>query len=188
MCELWRYWLANLDFFAKDDPAKCPKNCGRSYKDYHKISESNRIYCPNKCGRSYKRGPSSKKSLNRHITYECGVEPQFQCYFCQKQFSRKSNMKTHCLLIHDNQEIVQTYRMYCPKACGHSYIGTYGKYNLKRHLLFECGVKPQFQCYLCQKQFSRKSNMKTHCLLIHGNQEIMQIHRIYCPKSCGQAI
>lgn len=63
---------------------------------------------------------------------------------------------------------MQTHRKYCPKACRHSYIGTYGKYNLKRHLLFECGVKLQFQYHLCQKRFNQKSTMKTHYLLIHG--------------------
>lgn len=66
-----------------------------------------------------------------------------------------------------NQEIMQTYRLYCPKACGRSYIGSYRKHNLKRHLLYECGVKLQFQCRVCQKRFSQKSNMKKHCLLIH---------------------
>ncbi|XP_022182808.1 uncharacterized protein LOC111042491 [Myzus persicae] len=68
-----------------------------------------------------------------------------------------------------NLEIVQSYRMYCPKACGRSYIGAHRKYNLKRHLLFECGVKLQFQCQVCQKRFSQKSNMKTHCLLVIKN-------------------
>jgi len=66
-----------------------------------------------------------------------------------------------------DQEIVKTFRMYCPKDCGHSYIGAYRKQNLKRHLLFECGVEPKFQCYLCQKRFRHKSSMNTHLLIIH---------------------
>lgn len=58
-----------------------------------------RIYCPNNCGRSY-LGDYRKTHLNRHLRYECGVEPQFQCHVCQKLFRHKSNLKTHVLCKH----------------------------------------------------------------------------------------
>lgn len=58
-------------------------------------------------------------------------------------------------------------RIPCPNNCGHSYTGAYRKKNLKRHLIFECGVEPQFQCSFCQKPFRHKSSMKSHILLIH---------------------
>ncbi|KAF2884451.1 hypothetical protein ILUMI_21717 [Ignelater luminosus] len=43
------------------------------------------------CGRSYTR----KDSLQRHLTYECGIEPQFQCPFCPQKSKRKSHRLGH---------------------------------------------------------------------------------------------
>lgn len=59
------------------------------------------------------------------------------------------------------------YQIQCPNNCGHSYKGIYRKNNLRRHLVFECGVEPQFQCPFCQKRFRQKSSMKSHVVLIH---------------------
>ncbi|XP_039284551.1 longitudinals lacking protein, isoforms N/O/W/X/Y-like isoform X2 [Nilaparvata lugens] len=39
------------------------------------VESTSKFYCPNNCGRSY----NQKGNLNRHLRYECGVEPQFQC-------------------------------------------------------------------------------------------------------------
>ncbi|CAG9760672.1 unnamed protein product [Ceutorhynchus assimilis] len=44
-----------------------------------------RFMCPN-CNSSYKQ----KGHLVRHIKYECGVEPQFQCQVCFRRFRHKS--------------------------------------------------------------------------------------------------
>lgn len=66
-----------------------------------------------------------------------------------------------------NQLTTRFNRIHCPNNCGHSYTGVHCKRNLKRHLTFECGVEPQFQCYICSKRFTQKSNMKSHILLIH---------------------
>ena len=46
--------------------------------------------CAN-CGRNYSR----KDSLQRHLTYECGKEPQFQCPFCTQKSKRKAQQITH---------------------------------------------------------------------------------------------
>ncbi|XP_017783508.1 PREDICTED: longitudinals lacking protein, isoforms A/B/D/L-like isoform X7 [Nicrophorus vespilloides] len=43
------------------------------------------------CGRSYIR----KDSLQRHLNYECGKEPQFQCPFCPQKCKRKSHQIRH---------------------------------------------------------------------------------------------
>jgi len=54
-------------------------------------------HCPKKCGRRYTR----KDSLNRHVTYECGVEPQFKCSFCNKTCAQKYNLKKHMITVHN---------------------------------------------------------------------------------------
>lgn len=55
----------------------------------------------------------------------------------------------------------------CPNGCGHKYKGKWRKYNLKSHLLYECGVPRQFQCYICSKSFAQKVSLKTHVAKIH---------------------
>lgn len=53
-------------------------------------------FCPKMCGKSYK----AMFTLNRHMKYECGVDPQFKCMFCSKPFTIKGNMKRHLILVH----------------------------------------------------------------------------------------
>lgn len=43
------------------------------------------------CGRNYIR----KDSLTRHLTYECGKDPQFQCPFCPQKCKRKAHQMRH---------------------------------------------------------------------------------------------
>ncbi|VVC28705.1 Zinc finger C2H2-type,Zinc finger, RING/FYVE/PHD-type [Cinara cedri] len=198
----------------------CPNNCGRSYKGYYGKYNLNkhlmfqcgvepqfqcpycqkryngteadiqRIYCPNHCGRSY-RGHYRKYNLNRHLTFGCGVEPKFQCHVCQKRFTRKSSLKCH---YHDTEAFIQ--RIYCPNNCGRNYQSNNG---LKRHLRYECGVEPQFRCPICPKRFSRKSNLKQHVLFYailrknspflrsFGYEKVPVIDRVYCPNRCGRS-
>lgn len=56
---------------------------------------------------------------------------------------------------------------FCPNNCGRSYKGTERKNNLKKHLVYACGVNPQFQCIICQKKFTYKSSLKGHLLMVH---------------------
>ncbi|KAG6801189.1 zinc finger protein 37 [Apis mellifera caucasica] len=46
--------------------------------------------CP-RCGNAYSR----PHSLNRHIRFECGVEPQFECPICHKKSKHKHNLVLH---------------------------------------------------------------------------------------------
>lgn len=48
------------------------------------------------CGRGYKY----KSGLFRHVKYECGKEPQFQCVVCQKRFTQQQSLKSHMIYIH----------------------------------------------------------------------------------------
>ncbi|XP_025834632.1 longitudinals lacking protein isoform X8 [Agrilus planipennis] len=51
------------------------------------------------CGRKYNR----KDSLKRHLTYECGIEPQFQCPFCPQKCKRKAHQMRHIQRQHKEQ-------------------------------------------------------------------------------------
>jgi len=56
---------------------------------------------------------------------------------------------------------------FCPNMCGRSYRGRYRSKNIKRHLRYECGVQPQFQCDVCLKRFTHNSDRKKHMVIIH---------------------
>ncbi|OXU32155.1 hypothetical protein TSAR_012284 [Trichomalopsis sarcophagae] len=52
--------------------------------------ESAGYSCP-RCGNNYSRS----HSLNRHMKFECGVEPQFECPICHKKSKHKHNLVLH---------------------------------------------------------------------------------------------
>lgn len=53
--------------------------------------ESLGIYnCP-RCGNTYSR----YHSLRRHMRFECGVEPKFECPICHKKTKHKHNLLLH---------------------------------------------------------------------------------------------
>ncbi|KYN03457.1 Longitudinals lacking protein, isoforms A/B/D/L [Cyphomyrmex costatus] len=59
----------------------------------NQVTASNRdyfYYCP-RCGNAYTR----PHSLNRHMKFECGVEPQFECPICHKKSKHKHNLLLH---------------------------------------------------------------------------------------------
>lgn len=59
-----------------------------------KLSSSTRLrgsFPCDKCGRIYIR----KDSLQRHLQWECGKEPQFQCPFCPQKCKRKAHQIRH---------------------------------------------------------------------------------------------
>ncbi|XP_076546434.1 uncharacterized protein LOC117604380 [Osmia lignaria lignaria] len=54
------------------------------------IRDSSSYSCP-RCGNAYTR----PHSLSRHIRFECGVEPQFECPVCHKKSKHKHNLVLH---------------------------------------------------------------------------------------------
>lgn len=52
----------------------------------------------NKCGRWYKH----KSSLHRHLKFECGVDPKFQCTFCTYKAKQPEHLKSHMALKHSS--------------------------------------------------------------------------------------
>lgn len=60
---------------------------------------------------------------------------------------------------------------YIDKDGKHVCLRCYKKYShqrdVKKHLRFECGVKPQFICNFCAKAFKRKAHLKEHIFRKH---------------------
>lgn len=59
------------------------------------ISDNGNFPCP-RCSRMYKH----RASLNSHLKLECGVEPQFRCMECGRQFTWKQHLKRHMANVH----------------------------------------------------------------------------------------
>lgn len=53
-------------------------------------AQQQRIPCPN-CHRTY----STIELLKRHLKFECGVEPQFECPICHRRTRHKHNLTAH---------------------------------------------------------------------------------------------
>lgn len=51
--------------------------------------------------------------------------------------------------------------------------------NLRRHLKYECGIPPQFECSICRKRFVYKFRMKQHQMLTHAHLE--PSNEVYLP-------
>ncbi|KAF2886193.1 hypothetical protein ILUMI_19980 [Ignelater luminosus] len=110
--DTWLGWTSPPDAIAQDGVSRKKRkstsssnrirgNFISSKKRKSKFS-SNRIrghFICAKCGRSYNR----KDSLRRHLTYECGKDPQFQCPFCPRKFKRKAHPTRHIQRLHKNK-------------------------------------------------------------------------------------
>lgn len=54
--------------------------------------------CPN-CQRSY----NARRNLVRHVTLECGRDPQYKCPYCSYSKHRRNELKNHIKKKHPNQ-------------------------------------------------------------------------------------
>lgn len=69
---------------------------GRPRRDPLEERANECLECP-RCNSSYRH----KSSLDRHLQYECGVEPRFQCYLCGRRFNYKRPLETHIRKVHN---------------------------------------------------------------------------------------
>jgi len=53
------------------------------------------------------------------------------------------------------------------QTASHEYKGLDHKRNLKKHLIYACGVNSQLQCILYLKKFARKHTLKVHSISVH---------------------
>lgn len=64
------------------------RNLGEDIKGHFKCT---------KCGVAHY---NYKKSLNKHLKYKCGKDPQFTCTFCSYKAYWKNNLKDHIKRYH----------------------------------------------------------------------------------------
>ncbi|KAH0553731.1 hypothetical protein KQX54_003784 [Cotesia glomerata] len=132
--------------------------------------------CPHlNCQKMFK----NEDSLRIHLKYICNKPPRFKCGYCQYKAPRISNVKIHSNNIHKGSplNIIELYKtgeefasFVCPNEnCQKKYKI---KYDLNKHLKYECGKAPCFKCFHCDFQNSFIGRINTHCRLKHPDQEI----------------
>jgi hypothetical protein len=62
----------------------------------HPVTEGRNVFQCIQCGKVY----MSKGNLTRHLKFECGKEPQFQCPHCPIRTKHKSSLLTHIYCKH----------------------------------------------------------------------------------------
>nr|CAD7193740.1 unnamed protein product [Timema douglasi] len=77
--------ISNL--IVKDEDIKKPMSPNKSPRSSHMKGS----FPCERCGRTYIR----KDSLQRHLQWECGKEPTFQCPFCPQKCKRKAHQIRH---------------------------------------------------------------------------------------------
>jgi uncharacterized C2H2 Zn-finger protein len=71
--------------------------------DRRPTTEGGIVFQCTQCGKVY----MSKGSLTRHLKFECGKEPQFQCPHCPLRTKRKSSLMTHIYCKHPRISVLQ---------------------------------------------------------------------------------
>ncbi|XP_058795885.1 longitudinals lacking protein, isoforms A/B/D/L isoform X9 [Phymastichus coffea] len=71
-----------------------------SIVDVHQQQQNKPFSCP-KCSRSF----TVKGNMTRHLKYECGQEPRFQCPYCEFRSKQTSNVMSHIRAKHVGQKV-----------------------------------------------------------------------------------
>ncbi|KAG8233647.1 hypothetical protein J437_LFUL013608 [Ladona fulva] len=115
----------------------------------HRLRKSSKPSCAcNRCGRHY----HARRSLWRHLKYECGVTPQFPCRLCGRRYKQKNSGPSS-----------PSSRLHPCHRCGRPYKT---RSTLNRHLRYECGgAGRRFECPICLKRISRPDTFRQHALI-----------------------
>ncbi|KAG8259221.1 hypothetical protein J6590_014691 [Homalodisca vitripennis] len=61
------------------------------------VTKENGPHVCQSCGKVYQQ----KRTLQRHLRYECGVPPQFQCVMCPYRSKHRSHLTRHLVTVHN---------------------------------------------------------------------------------------
>lgn len=73
----------------------------------HQQDSKKPFNCP-KCGRRF----TVKGNMTRHLKYECGQEPQFQCPYCEFRSKQTSNVMSHIRTRHIGERVYVVHLKY----------------------------------------------------------------------------
>ncbi|XP_033231832.1 zinc finger protein 595-like [Belonocnema kinseyi] len=148
-------------YIRADDILEATSKSQTLKKEKIQKSEQEKKHTCEKCARSYKW----KRDLNRHLKYECDVNPQFTCNFCGKLFRRKSHMNGHIVQVHQKIDSKKSVLMHKCDKCFRSYASLK---TLNRHKrLDHAEIKQKFTCHYCGCKMKEKSNLSKHIIRQH---------------------
>ncbi|KAG8259370.1 hypothetical protein J6590_014838 [Homalodisca vitripennis] len=110
------------------------------------------------CGKTYVH----KGSLVKHRKFECGDLRPFRCSLCPYSSKQKGHLKLHMFTKHTNVSVVldEGGKFLCTN-CNKSYRH---KYNLNKHLRYQCGDLRPFHCHLCPFTTKYMFSLKKHLI------------------------
>ncbi|KAF7386695.1 hypothetical protein HZH66_011147 [Vespula vulgaris] len=155
-----------------------------------KYAKGERFWC-SQCSRVF----CKKQDLTRHLVYECGQAPRFQCPYCKYLTKQRQGVYKHIRNVHKKTE-VYTFdiitsqeqdgkesmdhgiytsccrkKFLCPKCPS-----TFGyKHDLNRHLSYECGQAPRFQCPHCRYRTKQRHNVYSHVRNKHKKRDVYAV-------------
>ncbi|XP_051169079.1 protein suppressor of hairy wing-like isoform X2 [Leptopilina boulardi] len=142
--------------------------CGEDLKNAHRGG-------PHKCSEcdlSFKKA----SSLQRHTIIIHWENENHTCNICDASFRDKKSLDKHKYTTHSTNKVYKCER--CDKYFSRSY-------HLNRHKL-QSGchgeLQTTFSCQVCNKEFTRKDNLREHLRSHAGNQKRQKKQCSQCPK------
>ncbi|KAL1517272.1 hypothetical protein ABEB36_001058 [Hypothenemus hampei] len=158
------------------------------------FNHENVRYGCKKCNKLYQQ----KKTLGRHLRFDCGQKPAFTCQMCcftcskcHRIYIRKDSLQRHQMYECDKEP--QFPCPFCPQKCkrrshqirlkipvdnnGSHVCSDCGRIyklrsSLRNHQKWECGKEPQFKCPFCSYRAKQKMHMLRHTERMHKGMDL----------------
>ena len=113
---------------------------------------------------------SSHDKLLRHIKSVHEIRRDYECDLCGKKLSLKENLKTHMIKIH-KQVFEKLKPRQLEKKCNQCNKEFASPFNLRLHVKNVHDKRRDYECCLCGKKLTTKTNLKKHNLIFHSNKK-----------------